>query len=66
VSESLRYDVDNVSLKSVIGREDELVALLDRRGSSGWRLAATIPIGTGGVFPSAGGTILVWERPDTG
>jgi hypothetical protein len=65
VTERVRYDVDNVALKSILGRESVLVDMLNARGRDGWRLAATIPVGTGGVFPSAGGTLLVWERPDT-
>ncbi len=65
MAERLRYDVDNVALKPILGKESELVAMLNARGRDGWRLAATIPVGTGGVLPSAGGTLLVWERPDT-
>jgi hypothetical protein len=64
VTEPLRYDIDNVALKSILGNESGLVEMLNARGRDGWRLAATIPVGTGGVFPSAGGTLLVWERPE--
>jgi hypothetical protein len=65
VTDRLRYDVDNVALKSILGRESVLVDMMNARGRDGWRLAATIPIGIGGIFASAGGTLLVWERPDT-
>jgi hypothetical protein len=60
----MRYDIDNISLRSYLGREQLLVALMNERADQGWRLTKTIPVGMGGIFPSPGGALLVWERSD--
>ena len=59
---SVRYAVDNVDLSSVIGHEERLETMMNQRADDGWRLVAAPQIGSGGLFPSsAGGVMLIWE-----
>ena len=60
-----RYTLDNVDLSSVIGHEERLETLMNTRADDGWRLVAAPQIGSGGIFPSsAGGVMLIWERDE--